>query len=516
MSVSAAQLLLSPLFLAAGLWAWKWLSWRRRNPAGLPMPPGPKGYPIIGNVLDMPQKATWLTFREWAKQYGDIVSVDILGTKIVIMNTAKPAYDTFEKRGAIYSDRPRMIFLKELMGWDVSFTVMAYGDDWKTHRRVFHQHFNPSVVSQYLPVQIKHARAMLSRLLDDPKSLYEQSKFVTASIILDVTYGKSIADPHDELVTRAEEVIQYVALASVPGSFLVDFLPIMKYIPEWFPGAGFQRWASKGRRMVNEMMEGPWETIKKELRLGSAQVCFATKLIEELPDGPERANMERISRNAAGVTYGAGNDSTSAAVRSCFLALALHPQFQKKAQEELDRVVGSSRLPDFEDRKNLPYINALLKETIRWTGIAPLGNPHATTADDVYNGYFIPKGTIVIGNSWAMQHNEEDYPNADAFLPDRWIKDGQIDPNVKDPIVAFGFGRRLCPGRFFSDNTLFAVISSVLHVFNIVQSVDEQGKPIPIHNQLFDSGFFIFPEPFQVTMKPRSQEAVRLVHDSAE
>lgn len=129
MSVSAAQLLLSPLFLAAGLWAWKWLSWRRRNPAGLPMPPGPKGYPIIGNVLDMPQKATWLTFREWAKQYGDIVSVDILGTKVVIMNTAKPAYDTFEKRGAIYSDRPRCVLL--------SLQAMQTPDSPIWHRMIF-------------------------------------------------------------------------------------------------------------------------------------------------------------------------------------------------------------------------------------------------------------------------------------------------------------------------------------------------------------------------------------------
>jgi cytochrome P450 len=82
------------------------------------------------------------------------------------------------------------------------------------------------------------------------------------------------------------------------------------------------------------------------------------------------------------------------------LAMVLSPEVQKKAQAELDAVVGPNRLPEFEDRNNLPYINALCKETLRWHPLLPLGFAHATTQDDIYNGYFIPKGAIIFGNSW--------------------------------------------------------------------------------------------------------------------
>jgi cytochrome P450 len=80
--------------------------------------------------------------------------------------------------------------------------------------------------------------------------------------------------------------------------------------------------------------------------------------------------------------------------------MTLFPEAQRKAQEELDRVIGTSRLPTFEDRKNLPYIDAVVKETFRWHPLAPLGLPHMTDEDDVINGYLIPKGSILIPNIW--------------------------------------------------------------------------------------------------------------------
>ena len=80
--------------------------------------------------------------------------------------------------------------------------------------------------------------------------------------------------------------------------------------------------------------------------------------------------------------------------------MALHPDVQRKAQAELDRVVGPQRLPDFSDRSALPYVNALLKELARWHVVIPTCVPHAAIQDDVYNGYFIPKGSQIVPNAW--------------------------------------------------------------------------------------------------------------------
>ena len=80
--------------------------------------------------------------------------------------------------------------------------------------------------------------------------------------------------------------------------------------------------------------------------------------------------------------------------------MTAYPEVQRKAQEEIDRVVGSDRLPNIRDREDLPYVNAIAKEVLRWHPVGPLGFPHLSTEEDVYEGYFIPKGSIVIPNIW--------------------------------------------------------------------------------------------------------------------
>lgn len=172
---------------------------------------------------------------------------------------------------------------------------------------------------------------------------------------------------------------------------------------------------------------------------------------------------------------------TLSAIQTFFLAMALYPEIQRKAQAELDAMIGNSRLPTFQDRDSLPYVNALIKETLRWQNATPSGMPpglywwlsfilaiigvgHMSMQDDVYEGYFIPKGTIVIGNTWwpgypleyvstrgsydlcgfrSFMHDESVYQDPLEFIPDRYLKNGKLDPSVRDPKVAvFGFGRR--------------------------------------------------------------------------
>jgi len=115
----------------------------------------------------------------------------------------------------------------------------------------------------------------------------------------------------------------------------------------------------------------------------------------------------------------------------------------KKAQDELDRVVGKDRLPDFSDRNNLPYIDAIVKEVIRWNPPLPISIPTRVTQDDVYRGYFIPAGATVVESVWAVCSDPNIYPDPETFNPERFLKDGKIDPSVLNPEDRiFGSGRR--------------------------------------------------------------------------
>jgi cytochrome P450 len=139
---------------------------------------------------------------------------------------------------------------------------------------------------------------------------------------------------------------------------------------------------------------------------------------------------------------------TVGALCSFVLALALHPNIQKTAQKVLDAYLGG-RLPDFSDYGEIPYIEALINEVLRWNPVAPMGIFHATSQDDEYRGYVIPKGTVVIPNIWAVLHDPEVYgAHPEQFRPERFLTpDGTINPNVPHTDTAFGYGRRICPGR---------------------------------------------------------------------
>ena len=124
-------------------------------------------------------------------------------------------------------------------------------------------------------------------------------------------------------------------------------------------------------------------------------------------------------------------------------AMITNPGAMKKAQEELDRVVGKGELPDFSHKDSLPYIDALIKELLRWSPPVPLSSPNRAMQDDVYRGYFIPRGATVIQNVWAISRDPSVYPDPDVFNPDRFLKDGKINPLVFDPEDrVFGAGRR--------------------------------------------------------------------------
>ncbi|KAK7694991.1 hypothetical protein QCA50_002179 [Cerrena zonata] len=192
-----------------------------------------------------------------------------------------------------------------------------------------------------------------------------------------------------------------------------------------------------------------------------------------------------------------------------------HPEILKKAQAEVDRVVGTHRLPDMHDKTSLPYIEAIIQECLRWQPVLPVAIPHQLTQDDEYRGYFIPEGSLIFANAWSILHDEKAYPNPNAFNPERFLKDGVLNPDVRDPGVAcFGFGRRICPGRFMAKESLYIIISSLVAAFDFTKAVGPDGVPItPKTNYTTD--LLNHPKPFLCSIKPRSEERALQVSATA-
>ncbi|TFK27950.1 cytochrome P450 [Coprinopsis marcescibilis] len=492
---------------------------KARGASRLPTPPGPKGYPVIGNILDIPSKRQWEGYHELAKTYvlliqtGDMIYLEAFGQSILVLSSLKRINDLFDKRSAIYSDKPRAPMIVELMNFKGFMGLIGYNDWWKRHRRAFQKHFAPNDLKRYYPVIMKHMKKYLGKLLNDPDDWTAHTRQVYSSLIIEITYGIETTSSKDPLTRDMTEVMDGFSVSCLPGRWLVDTFPILKYVPSWFPGAGFKRFAAYYSALEERTRNTPFNHVINAMRVGTASHSIALDLIEALPDpeDPARKEEEIIARNVAAVTHLAGTDTTLGVALTFYLLMALNPDIQQKAQKELDEVVGDGRLPSFDDREGLVYINAITKELLRFHQVTPMALPHATSTDDVYDGYFIPKGTIVMGNAWHIMHDPENFTDPMAFKPERYIRDGRIDETVLDAEAAsFGFGRRICPGRQLSIESIFLTVASTLSVFDIIAPKDENGTPT-IRYHIERDGAVLHPDPFEVSFVPRSKDVQTLL-----
>lgn len=477
----------------------------RRRPR---YPPGPKGLPLVGNMLDIPTEYAWERYYELGKEYGsDVLFFRVLGSHFLVLNSAAAANELLEKRANIYSDRPQTVVLHELTGWDQNWAFWEYGEGWKQARKMFHQHFRPSAAPQYHQKQTKAARRFVKLLLESPASFAQHARYLAGSAILDAVYAFDVQadDPRIALVERGVHTLIEISR----GVFLVDLIPILKYIPSWFPGAGFKRQAAQWKDAVDATYSDPYRQFKTLLRNGQAEPCVAASLLSSSGDEPSGA-LDDLLKSVAGTAYVGGSDTVSATLTTFILAMTMFPDAQAAAHAQLDEVLKRTRLPEMADRAALPYITAILYEVLRWQPAGPLGLPRRLMADDEYRRWHIPAGTVVLPNIWAMSHDPGTHAAPAQFVPARYLAaDGTLREDVPCPADVFGFGRRVCPGRPFAQDVLWLAIAHVLSVFRMEGPMGERGEIR--HSRLFTPGLISLPEPFACSFRPRFPGAENLV-----
>ncbi|EKM77722.1 hypothetical protein AGABI1DRAFT_42888 [Agaricus bisporus var. burnettii JB137-S8] len=400
------------------------------------------------------------------------------------------------------------------MGWDYNFGLLPYGSGWRNRRRAFQNLFHQNEVKNYLPIQLKSVRTFIRNVMESPDEFSEWIHFYTSSSIMEIMYGMK-TKPEDPYIDNAKKAIEGFNEAAVPGKFLVETFLVMKHIPIWFPGAGWKRQALFWRDVNREVRVRPFNLVKDQVNEGTATQSVCRTLIGNLPDStaPDRIVKENIAIDTCAVSFIGAAETSHSAARVFFMAMLLNPEVQKKGQAELDKVLNG-RLPEPNDGPSLPYISAMVKETLRWQLVLPFAVPHVAIEADEYNGYYIPKGTIVFGNSWTFMHDPEVYKDPETYIPERFLKDGKLDSSIRDPSTAvFGYGRRICPGRYFALNALYLMIAHMLAVFDIKPALDENGNEKEFKADV-TGGMISQPVPFQCRIVPRSKAAADLIQSS--
>ncbi|KAG2039206.1 cytochrome P450 [Suillus americanus] len=470
-----------------------------------PYPPGPRGLPLVGNIRDIPHVKPWLTFAEWGKKYGDISHINVLGQHIFVLNSVKTAVEMLDKKSSIYSDRPVVPMSGELMGYGQTLPYLRYGERFRLFRKNCHRIIGShSALVIYQPMEEMETRRFLKRVLAKPDRLQAHVRHAIGAISLRICYGYEVKEDNDPLIGIGERALYQFSRYGIYGDFIVDFLPSLAMLPEWFPGAGFKRLARECRETVEEVAAVSYKYVKDQMAAGPVLKSFCSDL---LMDRALTAEEDHIVKWSA-VSLSGGADTTVSAIYSFFLAMTLFPDVQKKAQVEIDAVVGPDRLPSFADRPSLPYIEALAKEVLRWNVAIP-SIDHCTTEDDIHDGYYIPKGSLIIPNMWFMLHDPQTYANPSEFNPERFLAKEGKEPETDPRTVCFGFGRRLCPGLHLADASVWVSTVMSLAVFDVSKVVENGVEIIPEIDP--SSGLVSHPKPFKCSIKARSDKALALI-----
>ncbi|TFK27926.1 cytochrome P450 [Coprinopsis marcescibilis] len=443
--------------------AWAvFLCLKKKKRHAYPLPPSPPGQlPLLGHALQIPPKFEWIAYEKWSNELGsDIIYLNALGMDLVIVQSVQMCNDLLDTRSAKYSSRGHFVMVNELMGYDWTMPTLPYGEKWKDQRKLFMRHLSANNRTLYEPRITDNVLRLLSRLLDGPENWMRSVRLMVGGTAFSIAYGIDADVEGDPNIQLASDSLRTTMDALLPGKYFVEFLPILKYLPKWLPGARFHQDALEGRTFMNRIRAEPFAQAEEQLSRGTALPSLTSDVFDGIRE--------------------AGSDTTVASVDSFILAMLIHPEIQKKARDEIDSVVGTDRLPELADERDLPYLCAAIKELFRWRPVSGIVLPHKCTEDDVYQGYFIPKDTLIIPNQKAMLYNTKDYPNPEIYNPERFLtEDGKPKTDILDPYdIAFGFGRRKCPGFHVALATTFMTAASILSLFEIQKPLDEDGFPI--------------------------------------
>ncbi|KAG9029268.1 hypothetical protein FRB95_005542 [Tulasnella sp. JGI-2019a] len=469
----------------------------------LPYPPGPPGDFIIGNLRQMPSQYSWLVFDEWHRKYGPINHVKVPGEHIVVIHTQEAAVDLLDKRSAIYSERPRFVMVCELAGLDQITALMPSGDVHKRHRKLLAKALHHRVVDRdYAPIQERHVHKLAKALLDDPDNYMNHIGLCMGTVTQTITYGENSGDMDFVELGRAF----MKRMNGIARGYRVEFLPLLKYIPEWFPGAQFHQAAKVVKEFGAKAQWLPYNMVKAKADAGTAPPSYVLSALDAMNAGQD-IDPEIISMSAL-TLFSAATDTTTATLSTFILAMLLYPDIQSRAQSEIDRVIGN-RLPSLSNKDSTPYLNAVLTELVRWRPPVPIGVPHRLKQDDVYNGYFIPAGTRIIVNARGILQDERHFPDPSTFNPDRFLDENLAAQDAGNPRpdpwdVIFGYGRRICPGASVARTGLWITMATILANFDIRPKIDPKTKKPIVTEPLFSGASISFPLPFVCDITPRS------------
>ncbi|XP_069775712.1 cytochrome P450 2K4-like [Narcine bancroftii] len=426
-------------------------------------PPGPRGLPFIGNMHQLDLRRLHLCLMEISEKYGKIFSLRMGQQNTVVLMGYELVKEALVGHAEEFMGRHKSKIIKMTRG--NHGIIMAEGNSWKQMRR-----FTISTLRDFgmgkrsieerIIEEALHLRNLIQSFGGQPFETTIPMNCTVANVICCIVLGKRFKYEDETFVSLIKLVNENVQLVASPQVQLYNAFPLLGYLP------GTHRKVFKNIYRVHSFLRSFLKENRQSLKeddIRSFIDVFMMKQEEETGNSGTYFHEDNLLQTTNDL-FVAGMETTSTTIRWALLVMAKMPHIQKKVQDEIDAVLGRERYPQLDDRKHLPYTDAVIHETQRFANIVPLNLPHETTTDVNFRGYLIPKGTQIIPSLTSVLRDKSYWERPEEFYPMHFLdKDGNFVR--RDAFIPFSAGRRSCAGESLAKAELFLFFTALLQAF---------------------------------------------------
>ena len=461
------------------------------------MPPGPRGLPIIGSMLSL-RKDPHHALTRISRKYGDVCMVRLGSVPTVVISHPATLRNAFSR--VTLADR-WISRITDIItnGEDLAFA--PYGEHWRqlqrfANRELLSYRRVQDIRERYIEESVNGLVDRVGEMCDAGVALEPRDFLPRANgeMMFRAIFGRGGSDTiefQEKLDDLLETVFWFFANATAANP--ADYIPMLKFLPN----RALEE-AEKMLTQMNEVLDFLIGAVKERPDVNLREpTCLAEVMLASIER--EEITFESM-RSLIGDLLVAGIDTTTQTIGWLLLILANRQNIQDRAHEELNAAVGADGLPGMEHQSDLPYLHAVILESMRYRTVGPLGLPHKAIEDVEIDGYVIPKDAQVLGNIYAIHNDPRFWDSPDEFIPERFLfsEDGTPPSALTSgAFMPFGTGRRGCPGQGFAEIVIWLQACRLLHKYRFTP----RGASRLSEDEVF--GLAVGPQPFALDIARR-------------
>ncbi|XP_026524452.1 cytochrome P450 2U1 isoform X1 [Notechis scutatus] len=497
-TVRAAMLGAAGLLLA--LW---WLLGRRSLQQRLP--PGPKAWPLVGNFAFalLPKRLQVLPHKkegndgerageEWggpspmhvlltelAKMYGSIFRMALGNRHVIVLSDFEAVRDALVTQAEVFSDRPSMPIVA-IVTQKKGVVFAPYNPVWKKQRKFSHSTLRQFGLGKHSlePKIIEEFKYVKDEILKHGEEQFNPFPIIgnaVSNVICSMAFGRRFDYDDAEFKNMLNLMSRAMEFSVNSQVLLVNICPWLYYLP-FGPFREFRQIVLNIRAFLKNIIRQHRESLDVQYPRDFIDMYLLHSDEEKKINGESSFNEDYLFF-IIGDLFIAGTDTTSNTLLWSLLYMSLHPQEQRKVQEEIELVIGCNRPPTLADKVHMPFTEATIMEIQRMTVVVPLSIPRMASESTELQGYLIPKGSVIVPNLWSVHRDPKKWENPNDFCPARFLdENGQL--LKKETFIPFGIGKRVCMGEQLAKMELFLMFVSLLQSFTFIYPEDLKKPPM--------------------------------------